>query len=378
VILFSPESRSDEPRYRLIQAIETQSADPPPINDSNQAAYFDYSQSNGLSVHRLNAGSTSIDIATFDPNRSNLLAGPGINSAGEVSFVQSYFTETNTANIYVGDGSSLNIVGLGDYSVSPISITEISNQSISDDGTVVWKSGQSFYFSNGDGNVTELSPPSGYTAFRIGISGSGQIAFSTLDALGNGQLFLRELDGSITLLASNTNHLAIEFSLNSNGQILFANNGSMYLTDGGQDPILVESIASSPNFASLAINNNGDYAFTRINGAENALYAHISEFGDTREILSKGDDFLGGKINSIYLGTGGFNSNDLIAFSYGLKGGKSGIAVIKVVPESSSIVFIGVVAAIFIAYLTLSRRSFRTGRINRPIELGTSGSSELH
>jgi len=356
LIAASNDARSNEPRYRLIQAIETQAAQPPPINDSNQVAYFGYSQSSGLSVHRLNSDGTSIDIASFIPNRSNLLAGPGINSAGEVSFVQAYFPGANIANVYVGSENSLNVVGQGDYSVSPISITEISTQSISDDGTVVWKSGQSFFSSNGDGHVTEISPPIGNKAFRIGISGSGQIAFSTLDTLGNGHLYLRELDGTFTLLASNYNHYAIEFTLNSNGQILYANDGSMYLTEDGQNPMLVESIDSPPNFASMAINNNGDYAFTRISGSEYALYAHVSEFGDTREILSKGDDFLGGTINSIYLGSGGFNSNDLIAFSYDLTGGRSGIAVIKVVPESSTVILVGLFA-IFCISFSIGRRA---------------------
>ncbi len=240
----------------------------------------------------------------------------GANNTGLITYrvgSSVYIYDTNN----VGDPAALRIL-----STSGIG-TVTGSRNVNDSGQVVFgTSNGDLFYHNWTANTTQELTPGGGVVGAIGsvqpsVNNVGQVAFFGLDSDANQGLYLMDLDdpaGTTQLIESLYGYSKQEhsISINDQGQILFIDRES-----------------------------DDDYALKLWTGSE------------ILTLLSTGDEFLDGIVESIDISSYGINNLGEIVFGYSLRDGSSllsqGIGYYQIPEPSTVLVFLGGAAGLYFA-----------------------------
>jgi MYXO-CTERM domain-containing protein len=293
------------------------------------------------------------------PNFNGLLAGVGINDGGTVVFRATRaggesglytatsaagFTAVTTSNSAGGSGFNPVINNAGQVAFN--STTAVGGQGIFTATTTAALN-----------PVARVSSPE-FSNFGLGpaINGAGRVAFSANRDAGGQGLYTATSESAFTTLATTATSAFTTFGavgINDTGTVAFyggtggVNNG-IYTASG---PGLFTPVATSDSpefsfFGSPIINNLGTVAFDSLRDAgDRGLYVALTGIAAPMRVIKEGDALFGSTLTGFGFYNGLARDANVLAISYTLANGTTGVARINVttaaaaVPEPGSAAF---------------------------------------
>ncbi|MBX9653580.1 hypothetical protein K2Y11_08170 [bacterium] len=256
-----------------------------------------------------------------------------INNAGQIAYAARSAVTSQASRIYRWDNGVRTEVmnGTGTLTTGPSSLNDAGTILAFGVGTHYVINGSVTTYSN-NGNVPDLN-------------NNGDAAFAT--AAGPGlpwTVHIRDgsgVDHDVTGPSAGP-HTMLPIAMNDQGNVVHLwNNGDIYESGIGTASTLLVDLDPSQNLYDIAINNNGDVAFTTNNSSLTAATLYYLPAGSATpiELLHEGENFLGSAIADLRISSDGLNDLGRIALSYFSNSG-GGVAVIQAIPEVGSIEFL--------------------------------------